>query len=139
MKSAGEHFCLGFLYSGIMRIDKYLWCVRKYKTRSLATQQIKKDKVKVKEEDVKPSREVKPGDLITYRKEGVDFRLKVLDIPKSRVGAKLVADFMQDATAPEELEKQEFIRMMHTLNRPRGTGRPTKKERRDLDDFKDLD
>jgi ribosome-associated heat shock protein Hsp15 len=118
-----------------MRIDKFLWCVRKYKTRSLATQQIKKDRVQINAEDVKPSREVKPQDRISYKKQGVLYELEVLDIPKSRVGAKLVPDFIKDTTAAEELEKQEFINLMHKMNRPRGTGRPTKKDRRDLDDF----
>lgn len=121
-----------------MRLDKYLWCVRKYKTRSLATAMVKKDRVLVNDEDVKPSREVKPGDRISYKKEGVNYQLKVLDIPKSRVGAKLVPDFMEDITPKEELDKLEFISMMHKLNRPRGSGRPTKKERRDLDDFTDV-
>lgn len=122
-----------------MRVDKYLWCVRKYKTRSIATDQIKKDRVTINNEVVKPSREVKVGDLVSYKKEGVRFQLKVLEIPKSRVGAKIVSDFMKEATSAEELEKQAFMRMMHSLNRPRGSGRPTKKDRRDLDDFTDPD
>ena len=118
-----------------MRVDKFLWCVRKYKTRSLAADSVKKDKVKINDEVVKPSREVRVGDTVAYKKEGVEFSLQVLDIPKSRMGAKLVPDFIKDVTSEEELEKQSFINMMHKLNRPRGTGRPTKKERRDLDDF----
>lgn len=118
-----------------MRVDKFLWCVRKYKTRSLAADAVKKDKVKVNDEIVKPSREVRVGDKLSYKKEGVEFSLKVLDLPKSRMGAKLVPDYIEDLTPKEELDKQNFIQMMHKLNRPRGTGRPTKKERRDLDDF----
>lgn len=91
--------------------------------------------MKVNDEVVKPSREIRVGDKVAYKKEGVEFSLKVLDIPKSRMGAKLVPDFIEEITSAEELEKQSFIQMMHKLNRPRGTGRPTKKERRDLDDF----
>lgn len=121
-----------------MRIDKFLWCVRVYKTRSQATEQVRKDRVSVDQEPVKASREVKPGDTVQYKKEGVEYQLRVKALPKSRIGAKLKDDFIRDETPDEELEKKDFIQMMHKLNRPRGTGRPTKKERRDLDDFKDV-
>jgi ribosome-associated heat shock protein Hsp15 len=120
-----------------MRIDKYLWCVRKYKTRSLATDAIRKSRVQINGETVKPSREVKQGDQLSFRKDSVVFGIKVLDIPKSRMGAKLVPDYCKDITSDEELEKQKFIAAMHKLSRPKGTGRPTKKERRDLTDFTD--
>ena len=122
-----------------MRIDKFLWCFRKYKTRSLASDALKKNRVSVNDELVKASREVKVGDKVSYRKDSVIFSLEVLAIPKSRVGAKLVPDLIRDITPKEELEKQNFIQMMHKLSRPRGTGRPTKKERRDLEDFIDGD
>lgn len=122
-----------------MRIDKFLWAVRKYKTRSLATDEIKKGAVKIGEEIVKPSREVKAGDEIEFRKEAIHYKIKVLDFPKSRVGAKLVEQYIVDITLQEELDKKEFIGMMRGLNRRKGMGRPTKKERRDLDDFKDAD
>jgi len=122
-----------------MRIDKFLWCVRKYKTRSLAADALKKNRVSLNGEVVKASREVKVGDKISYRKDSVSFELEVLDIPKSRVGAKLVPDLIKDITPEEELEKQDFIQMVHKLSRPRGTGRPTKKERRDLEGFMDFD
>ena len=118
-----------------MRIDKYLWSVRKYKTRSLATDAFKKNRVFINDELVKASREVKIGDKLSFRKDGVLHSIEVLDIPKSRIGAKLLPDFIRDITPQEELEKAGFIQMMHKLSRPRGTGRPTKKERRDLDDF----
>lgn len=120
-----------------MRLDKYLWCVRKYKTRSLATAEVRKDKVQINGEDAKPSREVKTGDTISYRKEGITYSLKVKDFPRSRVGAKLVENYITETTSEDELEKAEFIRMMKGFNRKKGSGRPTKKERRDLDDFKD--
>ncbi|MDZ7845650.1 MAG: S4 domain-containing protein [Owenweeksia sp.] len=120
-----------------MRLDKFLWSVRKYKTRSLATEAVRKNRVGMNQEEAKPSRTVRPGDYITYKKEGVTYRIKVLDLPKSRVGAKLVEQFVEDKTEKEELEKQDFMRMMHNFNRKKGLGRPTKKDRRDLDDFKD--
>lgn len=120
-----------------MRIDKFLWSVRKYKTRSLATDEIRKDKVTINGDISKPSRDVKPGDTIRFRIEGIEYGLKVLDIPKSRVGAKLVPDFIKDITTEEELNKKEFIQLMRSYDRRKGTGRPTKKDRRDLDDFKD--
>lgn len=118
-----------------MRLDKFLWCVRKYKTRSLATEMVKKDRVTINGEAAKPSREVKQGDLIEYKKDGIMYALKVKGFPKSRVSAKLVEDFVEDRTSDEELEKKEFINMMKGYNREKGMGRPTKKERRDLDDF----
>ncbi len=118
-----------------MRIDKFLWTVRKYKTRSLATAEIRKDKVRINDELCKPSREVSVGDLVSYRKEGISFRLKVKDIPRSRVGAKLVENYIEETTSAEEIEKLEFLKMMRNFNRKKGDGRPTKKDRRDLDDF----
>lgn len=122
-----------------MRLDKYLWCVRKFKTRSIATEAVRKDRISVNDEVAKASREVKIGDQVAYKKEGLNYRLEVLDIPKSRVGAKLVELYCRDISSPEELEKRSFMQMMHKLNRARGTGRPTKKERRDLDDFTETD
>lgn len=118
-----------------MRIDKFLWSVRKYKTRSLAAEALRKDRVTINGERVKASREVKLGDKIGFKKDNIEYRLKVLEIPKSRIGAKLVTEHIEDITLPEELEKLKFISMMHKLNRAKGTGRPTKKERRDLNDF----
>jgi len=120
-----------------MRIDKFLWCVRKYKTRSLSTEEIRKERVKLNGETAKPSREVKVDDTVHFRREGIEYGLKVKDLPKSRVGAKLVVDYIVDITPEEELNKKEFIQMMRSFDRKKGTGRPTKKERRDLDDFKD--
>ncbi len=118
-----------------MRIDKYLWCIRKFKTRSLASEMVKKERVSLNGELVKASREVKTGDTIAIKKDGVTYSLEVLAIPTSRVGAKLVENYARETTAAEEIEKLEFIRMMRSMNRKKGSGRPTKKERRDLDDF----
>lgn len=89
------------------------------------------------EEPAKASREVSEGDRISYSREGITYTLLVKDLPPSRVGAKLVDNYIEDQTDASELEKREFIAMMRTLNRQRGTGRPTKKERRDLDDFQE--
>jgi len=130
---------IGFLIFVAMRIDKFLWSVRKYKTRSLASEALRKDRVTINGDRVKASREVRPDDKISFRKDSIIFSIKVLDIPKSRVGAKLVPDYIIDVTSPEELEKQNFLGMMHKLNRAKGTGRPTKKDRRDLNDFMDED
>lgn len=116
-----------------MRIDKYLWCVRLFKTRSLASSEVKKERVLIDDEIVKPSREVKIGDEFTVKFHGFERSFKVLDLPKSRVGAKLVPGLMEEITPAEEIEKQDFLKMAKSLQRDRGTGRPTKRERRDLD------
>lgn len=118
-----------------MRIDKYLWCVRLYKTRSQATQGVKKDRVLVGGEDIKPSRELRVGDEIEIKRHGYTQTYRVLDFPKSRVGAKLVADYMQDITPAEELEKKSVLELSQQQNRRKGLGRPTKRDRRDLDDW----
>ncbi|NQX92419.1 MAG: RNA-binding S4 domain-containing protein, partial [Flavobacteriales bacterium] len=117
-----------------MRVDKFLWAVRIYKTRTLATSQVKERKVKVNDELVKPSRELKEGDEIELRKGAVYFRFKVIAFPRSRVGAKLVEEYVEDHTSPEEIEKLEIIRMQKA-ERPHRTGRPTKADRRDWEKF----
>lgn len=118
-----------------MRVDKYLWCVRFFKTRSIATNACKSGKVKIKGDNVKPSREVYPGDQIQIRKDQVDYILEVLDVPESRLGAKLVDIYRKDITPKENLEKLELLKYSKDHYRKRGAGRPTKKDRRDLDDF----
>lgn len=118
-----------------MRLDKFLWSVRKFKTRSLAADAIRKNKVNVNEVPSKASREVKAGDLIDFKKDGITYSVEVIGLPKSRVGAKLVPDYIIEKTSEEELEKLQFINLMHKVSRKRGSGRPTKKERRDMDDF----
>lgn len=120
-----------------MRVDKFLWCVRKFKTRSLATEATKKERVFVNGETVKASRTVKIGDTAEILKEGIRYSYKILDIPKSRLGAKLVENYVEDVTDTAQLEKAEFIQMMRSFGRRKGTGRPTKKERRDLDRLTD--
>ncbi len=117
-----------------MRIDKYLWCIRVYKTRSLATEACRENRVVVDEAPVKPAREIKKNEEISIRKGAVTFRFKVLDLPKSRVGAALVPEYAKDTTPESELEKLQMIKEGHN-QRPRGVGRPTKRDRRDIDRF----
>jgi ribosome-associated heat shock protein Hsp15 len=118
-----------------MRVDKYLWCVRYYKTRSIATQACKKGAVRVNDAVVKPSRDVYPGDTIGVRKNQIHYSLQVLDLPDSRLGAKLVDIYRKDTTPNEALENSELLKYSQDYYRKRGVGRPTKKDRRDLEDF----
>ncbi len=122
-----------------MRVDKYLWCVRYFKTRSIATNACRTGKVKIQGDNVKPSREVYPGDQVQVRKNQVDYVLEVLDIPDSRLGAKLVDIYRKDITPKENLEKLELLKYSKDYYRKKGAGRPTKKDRRDLDDFVEED
>lgn len=116
-----------------MRIDKYLWCIRVFKTRSMATTACRNDRVVLGEATVKPSREVEVGNVITVRIGAVRFTYKVLDIPKNRVGAKLVENYSKDLTDPLEIEKLEMIRQANRDMPRNRLGRPTKKDRRDID------
>jgi len=118
-----------------MRIDKFLWSIRFYKTRSIAADEIKKNRVFIGENSVKSSREVKSGDEIRIRKNQIDYKIKVLDIPKSRVGAKLVADYVKDITDPHQYEILKIRKSSQDYYRNKGEGRPTKKDRREMDDF----
>ena len=118
-----------------MRIDKYLWCVRYYKTRTIATQSCKKVSVKISEKSVKPSRDVYPGDTIEVRINQIHYQLQVLDLPPNRVGAKLVGIYRNDITPKEAFEKTELLKYAKDYYRKKGTGRPSKKDRRDLEDF----
>jgi ribosome-associated heat shock protein Hsp15 len=120
-----------------MRVDKFLWCVRYFKTRSIATEACKQGKVRMNEAIVKPSREVFATDKIQIRKNQLNYQIEVLDIPKSRVGAKLVNLYINDITPQEELEKRELLKYSQDYYRKKGTGRPTKKDRRELDDWFD--
>nr|WP_294937664.1 RNA-binding S4 domain-containing protein [uncultured Flavobacterium sp.] len=118
-----------------MRIDKYLWCVRYYKTRSIATEACKKGHITVNGQEAKPSRDVFPSDKITLRKDQINYVLTVLDVPPNRVGAKLVDIYRKDETPAEAFEHLELLRLSKEHYRARGTGRPTKKDRRDIDDY----
>jgi ribosome-associated heat shock protein Hsp15 len=118
-----------------MRVDKFLWSVRLFKTRSIAGEQVRNNKVVIDEVTVKPSREVKIGDVVVVKRHGFEQHIEVLAYPKNRVGAKLVSEYMKDVTPHAELEKQEFLQMARNMTRIKGLGRPTKKDRRDLDDL----
>lgn len=116
-----------------IRLDKYLWAVRIFKTRSDAADAIRNNRVTVNDAYAKPSREVKIGDRIAVRKQSVTYAYKVLDLVSSRQGAKNVPQYCLDITLPEELAKLDAPRETIFVFRDRGTGRPTKKERRELD------
>jgi ribosome-associated heat shock protein Hsp15 len=118
-----------------MRVDKYLWSIRYFKTRSIATTACKKGHVKVNEQVVKPSREVYPSDTIELRKDQINYIIIVNDIPESRVGAKLVDIYRTDITPKEAFEAKELLKYSKDYYRKKGVGRPTKKDRRDIDDF----
>ncbi|MFK8269221.1 RNA-binding S4 domain-containing protein [Capnocytophaga cynodegmi] len=118
-----------------MRIDKFLWCVRYFKTRNIATEACKKGHIRINGEAVKPSREVFAGDKIVVRKNQINYELKVLDIPLSRVGAKLVDLYRHDLTPPEAFEQAEIQKLAQEYYRQKGEGRPTKKDRRAIDNL----
>ncbi|MGB2171337.1 MAG: RNA-binding S4 domain-containing protein [Flavobacteriaceae bacterium] len=118
-----------------MRIDQYLWCVRYFKSRNLASTACKKGQIKVNDRVVKPSRKILRQDKIEIRKNQINFSCTVLDLPKSRVGAKLVDIYRMDTTPIEALENREFQQLSQDYYRQKGEGRPTKKDRRSLDDY----
>ncbi len=120
------------------RIDKWLWAVRAFKTRSQATEACRAGKVKVDDQQVKPSRIVHTDMTITVQAGPIKRQFKVLELLHNRVGAKLVPQYMQDLTPEEEYKKLELIRSNH-MQRDRGAGRPTKKERREMDSWMDWD
>ena len=118
-----------------MRIDKYLWCVRYYKTRNMVTEACKKNHITVNGITAKPSKEVFPRDKITFRKDQITRIITVLDIPANRVAAKLVDIYRKDETPAEAFEHLELLKLSKEHYRKTGDGRPTKKDRRDLDDY----
>jgi ribosome-associated heat shock protein Hsp15 len=118
-----------------MRVDKYLWCVRYYKTRNMVTEACKKNQVTVNGQVAKPSKEVFPSDTVTFRKDQITRIITVLDIPANRVGPKLVDIYRKDETSAEAFEHLELLKLSKEHYRKTGDGRPTKKDRRDLDDF----
>ena len=122
-----------------MRIDKFLWSIRFYKTRNIAAEEIKKNRVSIGENTVKSSKEVKEGDVIKIRRNQIDYKIKVLQIPKSRIGAKLVPLHITDLTEKEQYEILKIRRMSQDYYRQKGEGRPTKKDRREMDDFMTVD
>ena len=118
-----------------MRVDKYLWCVRYYKTRNMVTEACRKNQISVNGQVAKPSRAVFPMDKITFRKDQITYSISVLDIPLNRVGAKLVDIYRKDETPAEAFAHLEMLKLSKEHYRKTGVGRPTKKDRRDLEDF----
>jgi ribosome-associated heat shock protein Hsp15 len=118
-----------------MRLDQWLCAVRLYKTRTLAAEAAKGGHVKVNGDSAKPAREMKPGDFIVARCGQMTRTLKVLGSPDNRVGAKLVPKFAEDLTPPEEFNRARDPVFVNPAFRPKGAGRPTKRERRRLDDL----
>ena len=118
-----------------MRIDKFLWCIRRFKTRSLATDAIKREQVKVGDRLVKASAEIRVGDVIAVREVPIWRSWEILAIPSSRVGAKLVPELVVERTAFADLEKLELVRLAKAEHRNPGEGRPTKRDRRDMERF----
>lgn len=119
-----------------VRIDKWLWAVRLYKTRSLATEACKAGKIKIDGQPVKPSRDARIGDVLTVNLGTITRTVEIKALLHNRVGAKLVPDFLIDLTPPEEYERQQMIRELNGEKRPKGAGRPTKLERRLIDRLK---
>ena len=120
-----------------MRIDKYLWCIRYYKTRTLGTIACKKGQVKINNDIAKASREIFITDKIVLRKNQINYQLTVNDIPLSRISAKLVDIYRIDTTPKDQFKTQELLKYSKDYYRKKGVGRPTKKDRRDIDDFND--
>ena len=118
-----------------MRIDQYLWCVRLFKSRNIATNACKKGQVLVNGQSVKPAREILPLDRIKVRKDRSWRYLEVIALPKSRVGAKLVGLYCVEKIDADEAERNQLQQLSFQGKRDQGTGRPTKKERRDLDNL----
>lgn len=117
-----------------LRIDKWLWAVRLFKTRSMAADACKKGRIIINGAEAKPSREVRPGEKILVRKLPVVYTVRVKALPNNRLPAQRVPEFLEDLTSPEELDKMK-VSDSAFFKRDRGTGRPTKKERRLLDDI----
>lgn len=116
-----------------VRIDKFLWAVRLYKTRSQAADACKNGRILINDMPVKSSRVINKGDIFMLKKPPVVYIYKAKELLSNRVGAKLVADYLENLTSEEELQKLELNSQVGSMKRDRGTGRPTKKERRDID------
>ncbi|WP_297195169.1 RNA-binding S4 domain-containing protein [uncultured Porphyromonas sp.] len=118
-----------------VRVDKWLWAVRVFKTRSIATEACKKGRISIAGVTVKPSRTIRVGEVVTVRKPPIEYSFRVVQLLGSRVGAKRVAEFMENVTPREQYELLELQRVSGFVDRAKGLGRPTKKDRRDLDQF----
>lgn len=117
------------------RIDKWLWAARIFKTRTIAADACKNGRVTIKGVRLKPSHMIKEGDVIDVKKAPITYSFRVVQTIENRVGAKLVPQVLENVTSSEQYELLEMSRISGFVDRARGTGRPTKKERRQLDDF----
>jgi Ribosome-associated heat shock protein implicated in the recycling of the 50S subunit (S4 paralog) len=118
-----------------VRIDKWMWAVRIFKSRTIAVEACKKNRVMINDVNVKASRMIKVGDVIQVRKPPITYSFKVIQLTEKRMGAKLVPEFMENITAPEQYEILELTKINGFIDRAKGTGRPTKKDRRNIDNF----
>ena len=118
-----------------VRVDKWLWAVRVFKTRTVASDACKKGRVMIDRVAVKPSRNVRVGEVVEVRKPPITFSFKVLELADKRMGAKMVPQYMENVTPPDQYELLELNKISGFVDRQRGTGRPTKKERRDMEQF----
>lgn len=118
-----------------VRVDKWLWAVRVFKTRSIATDAVKKGRVMVNDVLVKPSRTIKPGDIIKVKKPPVTYSFRVIQTVQNRLGAKFVPDYMENITPQSELDILDIVRVSGFIDRRKGLGRPTKREGRELAEF----
>lgn len=119
--------------AGAARLDKWLWAIRLFKSRALAADACRAGSVEIGEQPAKPAREVHAGEIVAVRLGLITRTLRVTGVPRSRVGAKLVPDYCADLTPPEEYEKLKVSRTQQFLAREKGSGRPTKRDRRALD------
>lgn len=117
------------------RIDKWLWASRIFKTRTIAAEACRKGRISINGAQTKPARMIKAGDVIQVKKPPIIYSFKVLQPIEKRVGAKLVNDILENVTTPDQYELMEMNKISGFVNRARGTGRPTKKDRRNMDDF----
>lgn len=120
-----------------VRIDKWMWATRIFKTRTIAAEACKKNRVMIGGVNVKPSRMIKVGDVVQVRKPPVTFSFKVLALTERRMGAKLVPEYLENVTTPDQYEILEMNKISGFVDRARGLGRPTKKDRRELEQFTD--
>jgi ribosome-associated heat shock protein Hsp15 len=118
-----------------VRIDKWLWATRVFKTRTIAVEACKKNRIMVNDIPAKPSRMIRAGDIVSVRKPPITYSFKVLALTSNRIGAKLVPEYLENITPPEQYEILNLQKIGGFVDRAKGTGRPTKKDRRVLDDF----
>lgn len=117
------------------RIDKWMWAARIFKTRTIAAEACKKGRIYINGAQAKPARMIKSGDTIQVKRPPITYSFKVIQAIEKRVGAKLVPEIMENVTTPDQYELLEMSKISGFVNRAKGTGRPTKKDRRDLDEF----